>query len=264
MRNQNTFLDGSITGEPATDLVVSNRFGTQSLMAETSQETPAKPAFNPENKVFSTRSRYVAILENLHKSADYVREQQKVLNEIVQQFQLLSGYLEQTDLSKGVSSHAWSVYLMHAQVVRDCMNREFKNKPLFEKDNGMPLRIHIPINNEIEAYDLPLPCLRSIIPLGAFLHGVSDRSIPSIGLIEDCMTAVTSVLLEVQGARILISDSTRECRILRDKKAITPKLPVSRPVVPMERDHSVATPPQPRRSFFKWLQGLLPGRQLAA
>ena len=37
---------------------------------------PKKFSFN-EQKVYSTRSRYIAILENLQKSADYVREQQK-------------------------------------------------------------------------------------------------------------------------------------------------------------------------------------------
>jgi len=260
MRNQNTFSDGSFAGEPATDLVDSARIGAQSHMGESMHEVAPKPVTNPDGKVFSTRSRYVAILDNLHKSADYVREQHKVLNEIVQQFQLLSGYLEQTDRAGVVSSHAWSVYLMHAQVVRDCMDREFKNKPLFEQENGMPLRIHIPVNNEIEAYDLPLPSLRSIIPLGAFLHGVSDRSLPSIGLLEDCMTAVTSILLEVQGVRILISDATRECRILRDKKAITPQLPASRPVVPMERDYSVTSPAPVRSTFASWVQRWFPSK----
>jgi len=264
MRNENIFSGSSFTNEPTTDLVDSSRLGTVPAAGNFLQSPSAKPAVNPDSKVFSSRSRYVAILENLHKSADYVREQQKVLNEIMQQFQLLSGYLEQTDRAKGVSSHAWSVYLMHAQVVRDCMNRNFKSKPLFAQECDTPLRIHIPVNNEIEAYDLPLPSLRSIIPLGAFLHGVSGRALPSIGLIEDCMTAVTSYLLEIQGARILISDATRESRILRDKKAISTTMPTSKPLFQVEPDYSVATVDQPRRSFVSWLQGLIPGRQFAA
>ena len=210
-------------------------------------------------KVYSTRSRYVAILENLQKSADYVREQQKALNEIMQQFQLLTGYLEQTDTKDGISTHAWSVYLMHVQVVQNCMKRTYSDKPLFDQGNQSPLRIHVPTDGEIVPYDLPLPSLRSIIPLGAFLHGTLDRAMPSIGLIEDCMSAITSCLLEIQSARILISDSTRECRALRDKASIKPKLPTSSPIVRIEPDCDVAQA-LPTKNFKAWLQGLIPSR----
>ena len=105
------------------------------------------------------------------------------------------------------------------------MNRTFSGKPLFEQEQGVPLRIHIPIEGEVEAYDLPLPSLRSIIPLGAFLHGTLDRSMPSIGLIEDCMTAVTACLLEVQGARVLISDATRNVAICGISHPCNPVFP---------------------------------------
>lgn len=218
-----------------------------------------KNNLNLPEKVYSTRSKYVAVLENLQKSADYVREQQKVLNEIIQQFQLLTGYLEQTDLAKSSNAHAWSVYLMHAQVVQDCMRRSFFDKPLFEQENNTPLRIHVPVDGEMNAYDLPLPSLRSIIPLGAFLHGSLDRSMPSIGLLEDCMTAVTSCLLEVQGARVFISNATRECRVLRDKAKLPTNLPASSPVVPVERDNGLADVTSPKNGN-SWLQRIFQGK----
>lgn len=217
---------------------------------------PKKFSFN-EQKVYSTRSRYIAILENLQKSADYVREQQKALNEIIQQFQLLTGYLEQTDLRRGVSTHTWSVYFMHVQVVQECMKRTFSDKPLFDQGNHSPLRIHVPVDGEIVHYDLPLPSLRSIIPLGAFIHGSLDRSLPSIGLIEDCMTAVTSCLLEIQGARIFISDSTRECRTLRDKASVQPKLPAFSPVVRIVPDREPQHVQKPT-GFRNWIQSFIP------
>jgi hypothetical protein len=260
MRDNNPLSSSSIGGDSIADTATISRTSIE-------HSTPVKSEVknNPlkAHKVYSTRSKYIAILENLQNSADYVREQQKTLGEIIQQFQLLSGYLEQTDASNGLSAHAWSVYLMHAQVVENCMNRTFSNKPLFEQEQGVPLRIHIPIEGEVEAYELPLPSLRSIIPLGAFLHGTLDRSMPSIGLIEDCMTAVTACLLEVQGARVLISDATRECRNLRDKSPVQSSLPKSRPVFHIEKDVSAPEPfhPKPRSS---WFQSFIPARFRAA
>ena len=264
MRNQPTLYSDSLSGDSATGYLVSDRTGSFSLEGAEAAQLPAKKPLNPDEKTFSSRSRYVAILENLHKSADYVREQQKALNEIIQQFQIFTGYLEQSNFSKGISTHAWSVYVMHAQVVDNCINRTFEGNPLFNLDNAQPLRIHIPVDGEIEAYNLPLPAIRSIIPLGAFLHGVSGRSMPSIGLLEDCMTAVTSCLLEVQGARVLISDATRTTRKLRDTKPTAVKLERSSPVFRVEKDLSRAEDVLPKRTFLSWVQGLFTGRHLAA
>jgi hypothetical protein len=263
MRDQNTSLY-SLSGGSVAGSMSEERLSHSHEFSENKTSSQAKPQFNADEKVFSTRSKYVAILENLHKSADYVREQQKALNEIIQQFQIFTGYLEQSDFSKGISTHAWSVYVMHAQVVDGCINRTFQGKPLFNLDNASPLRIHIPVDGEVEAFDLPLPSIRSIIPLGAFLHGVSGRSMPSIGLIEDCMTAITSTLLEIQGARVIISDATRNTRTLRDSKPSTVKLERTRPVFRIEKDLSVAQDIAPKQSFFTRLQGLFAGNRAIA
>jgi hypothetical protein len=252
MRDNHTLLSFSAEGEYATDTATLDRGNSGLTQPSGTELFKSNTNSLNEHKVYSTRSKYVATLENLQKSADYVREQQKVLNEIIQQFQLLSGYLEQTDSTKGVNTHAWSVYLMHAQAVQNYMRQTFLGKPLFEQDHDVPLRIYAPVDGEMKSYDLPLPSLRSIIPLGAFLHGTLDRSMPSIGLLEDCMAAVTSCLLEVQGARIFISDATRECRILRDKTQMHTTLPASSPVVPVERDNSLAdvAPPKPKTTWL--------------
>jgi hypothetical protein len=263
MRDNNPLNSSSFGDDPVTETTTLNRTEFDHPVHVQSPFPAQNKITLNEHKVYSSRSRYEAILDNLHKSADYVREQQKALSEIIQQFQLLTGYLEQTDATNGLSTHAWSVYLMHAQVVENCMNRTFSDKPLFAHENITPLRIHIPVKGEVEAYDLPLPSLRGIIPLGAFLHGSLDRSMPSIGLIEDCMTAVTASLLEVQSARILISDATRECRALRDKSSIQPTLPRSKPFVHIEKDISQPTliGSKPRSS---WLEIFLPARFRAA
>jgi len=261
MRDLNPSLV-SQSGDPVvTDPTQYRMESSQNTLSHSSVQAKPVSTFAGD-KIFSARSRYTAVLDNLHQSADYVRDQQKVLNEMVQQFQLLIGYLEQTDTSRGISTHAWSVYVMHAQVIEDCINRDFNGSPLFNLNNEQPLRIHIPVNGELEAFDLPLPSLRSIIPLGAFLHGVGGRSMPSIGLLEDCMTAITSCLLEVQLARVHISDATRETRILRDTKSVV-SLERSGPVVRIEKDFSVADPMPQSRGFFGWLQGLVPWKQAA-
>jgi hypothetical protein len=263
MRNQNT-SSYSFSGGSIADPISEGRLAHSPNLDEHSFTAQPKQTIKPDEKVFSTRSKYVAILENLHMSADYVREQQKALNEIIQQFQIFTGYLEQSDFSKGISTHAWSVYVMHAQVVDSCMNRTFEDKPLFNLNNTPPLRIHIPVDGEIEALDLPLPTIRSIIPLGAFLHGVSGRSMPSIGLLEDCMAAITSTLLEIQGARVIISDATRNTRTLRDSKPTRVKLERSSPVFRIEKDHSAAQDLTPKPTFFARLQSLFFGNQAAA
>ena len=263
MRDQNTSLH-SFAGGSIADPISGERLAHSPNTDEHSFASQPKLQYKPDEKVFSTRSKYVAILENLHKSADYVREQQKALNEIIQQFQIFTGYLEQADFSKGISTHAWSVYIMHAQVVDSCMNRTFEDKPLFNLDNTPPLRIHIPVDGEIESLDLPLPSIRSIIPLGAFLHGVSGRSMPSIGLLEDCMTAITSTLLEIQGARVIISDATRNTRVLRDSRSTPVQLESSRPVFRIEKDLSVTEDLTPKPTFFSRVQSLFFGNQAAA
>jgi len=263
MRDQNTSLF-SFSGGSIADPISGERLAQSQNLDEHSFAPQPKLQYKPDERVFSTRSKYVAILENLHTSADYVREQQKALNEIIQQFQIFIGYLEQSDFSKGISTHAWSVYVMHAQVVDSCMNRTFDGKPLFNLDNTPPLRIHIPVDGEIEALDLPLPSIRSIIPLGAFLHGVSGRSMPSIGLLEDCMTAMTSTLLDIQGVRVIISDATRNTRTLRDSKPTSVKLERSSPVFQIEKDHSVAQDLTPKPTFFTRIQSLIFGGQAAA
>jgi hypothetical protein len=263
MRDQNT-SSVSFSGGSIADPISGERLAQSQNIDEHSFTPQPKLQHKPDEKVFSTRSKYVAILENLHTSADYVREQQKALNEIIQQFQIFIGYLEQSDFSKGISTHAWSVYVMHAQVVDSCMNRTFDDKPLFNLDNTPPLRIHIPVDGEIEALDLPLPSIRSIIPLGAFLHGVSGRSMPSIGLLEDCMTAMTSTLLDIQGVRVIISDATRNTRNLRDSKPTSVKLERSSPVFRIEKDHSVAQDLTAKPTFFTRIQSLFFGSQAAA
>lgn len=254
MRYQN-----SLSPEFSVDSVAASVSEGRPLLAQntnyyaSSENAPGR--ISTGKQVYSTRTRYSSVLENLRKSSEYIREQQKALNEMVQQFQLLSGYLEQTDRNLGANSHAWSVYLMHAQVVESCMSRTFEEKPLFNLDNDPPLRIHVPVDGELESFDLPLPSLRSIIPLGAFLHGASGRSMPSIGLLEDCMTAITNCLLEIQNARVIISDATRATRILRDSKSldVTER---SGPVFHVEKDLSTSTSSASNAGFFNWLLGV--------
>ena len=104
MRDQNT-TSYSFTGGSIADPVTGDRLSQTEHNSEPSVSPQPKTHCIPDEKVFSTRSKYAAILDNLHKSADYVREQQKALNEIIQQFQIFTGYLEQSDFSKGISTH---------------------------------------------------------------------------------------------------------------------------------------------------------------
>ena len=72
------------------------------------------------------------------------------------------------------------------------------------------------------------------------------------------MTAVTSCLLEVQGARIFISNATRECRVLRDNAKLPTNLPASSPIV-VELDNGLADVTSPKNGT-SWLQRIFQGK----
>ena len=78
------------------------------------------------------------------------------------------------------------------------------------------------------------------------------------------MAAITSTLLEIQGARVIISDATRNTRTLRDSKPTSVKLEHSRPVFRIEKDLSVAEDLTPKPTFFSRVQSLFFGNRAGA
>ena len=130
-------------------------------------------------------------------------EQQRVIKDLIMQFQIFIGYREQVPdgrLSK--TSDTWSVYLMHVQSLQNAMKSMHEGKPLFSKGTEPPIRVHLDDGEQVSAFDLPDPSLSSTISIQSFLAGVLDHQLPSVELGNACLADLLNALSEIQGGRM--------------------------------------------------------------
>lgn len=182
---------------------------------------------------YSQRSRQNVMLENTQQAILFINQQSKVVQNLIQQFQLYIGYREQLteDHSLEVRKHAWGVYLMYAQSIQNTLKQTFYGKALFGDGISPPIRMHLEQNGETIPYDLPDPCLNALISVRSFLAGILDHQLPSVELANSCLVDLFNVMTEIQAGRERLLVINRE---LSTRKNI-PSSRVSNPTNKGER-----------------------------
>lgn len=152
---------------------------------------------------YSQRSRQNVMLENTQQAIVFIKQQTKVVQNLIQQFQLYIGYREQLteDRSLDAQKHAWGVYLMYAQSTQNTLKQTFNGKALFGDGISPPIRMHLEQSGETVPYDLPDPCLNALISIRSFLAGILDHQLPSVELANSCVVDLFNVMAEIQAAR---------------------------------------------------------------
>ena len=181
-------------------------YGTTSLRTKSIPEAQLHSVSPPHvgnPGSFSQLNRQCIMLENANHARNFMDEQQRVIKDLIMQFQIYIGYREQVPdgrLSK--TSDTWSVYLMHVQSLQNAIKSEHKGKLLFSKGTEPPIRVHLDDGKQVSAFDLPDPSLSSMISVQSFLTGVLDHKLPSVELGNACLTDLLNALAEIQGGRI--------------------------------------------------------------
>ena len=196
--------------------------------------------------------------ENARAALGFMDQQQQVLKELIKQFQMFSGYLEQIpEPSDEITArHAWQVYLMHAQSLQKSMGATFSGKALFGDGAMPPVRLHLEIDGNVEPFDLPDPCLSYMTSIRSFLGGVSDHRLPSIELINACMAELLNALVDVQQGR------ERMCAVLRSFSKCRSKHSLSVPGMmcnPSTSNEGSTLLERFRMTLQSFIQGIKPG-----
>jgi len=152
---------------------------------------------------YSQKSRSCVMFDNAKQSIMFISQQARVVQHLIQQFQLYVGYREQLvrENSLSTNKHAWGVYLMYVQAVQDAMKGSYRGKALFGDGVSPPVRLHFQGKERVEPFDLPDPCLSAMISIRSFLAGVSDHNLPSVELGNACMVELFNALGEIQLGR---------------------------------------------------------------
>ena len=152
---------------------------------------------------FSQLNRKCIMLKNANHARMFMDEQQRVIKDLIMQFQIFIGYREQVpDGRLSRTSDTWSVYLMHVQSLQNAMKSMHEGKPLFSKGTEPPIRVHLDDGEQVSAFDLPDPSLSSMISIQSFLAGVLDHQLPSVELGNACLADLLNALSEIQGGRM--------------------------------------------------------------
>jgi len=151
---------------------------------------------------YSQLNRQSRMLENMCSVRSFMDEQQRVIKDLIKQFQIYVGYREQLpESTSATSSDSWSVYLMHVQSLQAAMKQTHRGKALFSNGSQPPIRIHLEHEGAVSPFDLPDPSLSSMISIQSFLAGVLDHRLPSIDLGNACMSDLLNALVEIQDGR---------------------------------------------------------------
>jgi hypothetical protein len=151
---------------------------------------------------------------NIRQVSLFMDAQQSVVRELIKEFQIFVGYVEQlpkrgTDLDH---SSSWSVYLMHAQSLHSAMKQTHQGKALFGDGASPPVRVHLEEAGSVVPFNLPDPSLISMISVRAFLSGVADHKLPSVALGNACMAELLNALIEIQQGRERLSSISRDSK----------------------------------------------------
>jgi len=205
MRN----LSSHITAAPSFDEVCSFTPAPlrNSTAASQPLQTPQSSRLGYSNSAFSQKTRRSVVDGHTRSAIRFIDKQHAVIKDLIKQLQIFVGYREQLNLDSPDSPNpdSWSVYLMHAQSLNDAINQSFLGKKLFGNGAQPPIRLHVTIQERVEPFELPDPCLGSYLTLRSFLAGVNDHSLPSISLINACIAELLNALVEIQNGRSALS-----------------------------------------------------------
>ena len=171
------------------------------LAVDVSQSTAVKKLSS-----YSQLNRQSRMLENMCSVRSFMDEQQRVIKDLIKQFQIYVGYREQLpDSISSASSDSWAVYLIHVQSLQAAMKQTHRGKALFSNGSQPPIRVHLEHEGAVSPFDLPDPSLSSMISIQSFLAGVLDHRLPSIDLGNACMADLLNALVEIQDGRMRFS-----------------------------------------------------------
>lgn len=171
--------------------------------------------------VYSQKTRLSVMCSHTREAMSFIDRQHSVIKDLIKQMQIFVGYREQVTAhaENNLNSDAWSVYLMHVQSLHDGINQSFQGKKLFGNGAQPPIRIHLSIGGNVEPFELPDPCLCSLISLRSFLSGVVHHSLPSVELSNACIAELLNALVEVQNGRSTLSKISKK---LGKKESVRP------------------------------------------
>ena len=202
MRNLSPILSSdcpTVSGSPRCSTVASQVPDHLAVEVSHSKKTRTHSSYSQ----FNRQSR---MLENMCSVRSFMDEQQRLIKELVKQFQIYVGYREQLpDTSSCSSSDSWSVYLMHVQSLQSAMKQTHRGKALFSNGSQPPIRVHLEHEGAVSPFDLPDPSLSSMISIQSFLAGVLDHKLPSVELGNACMADLLNALVEIQDGRMRFS-----------------------------------------------------------
>lgn len=193
----------SSVGVPLSPTIQTSRgLGAEGINYITS--TPL-PQTHPSS--FSQMSRSSVMQKNMQQVSLFMDAQQSVIRELIKEFQIFVGYVEQLPMGGADLDHSnsWSVYLMHAQSLHSAMKQTHQGKALFGDGASPPVRVHLEEAGKVVPFDLPDPSLVSMISVRAFLSGVADHKLPSVALGNACMAELLNALIEIQQGRERLS-----------------------------------------------------------
>ncbi|MEK9773187.1 MAG: hypothetical protein VW576_06435 [Opitutae bacterium] len=147
------------------------------------------------------------MLENARQAMGFIDKQHSAIKDLIKQLQIFNGYCEQLSSEDFItcSSHAWSVYLMHAQALQSGVNQCFMGKRLFGDGAQPPIRLHLEEDGRVNSFDLPDPCFLAMPSIQSFMAGVSQQRLPSLLLINSCIAELLNALIDVQKCKANLS-----------------------------------------------------------
>jgi hypothetical protein len=219
MRNLSTHIDADLpVGTGALSAPITSRGSSASESCFPVVQSNVKTEVK---SVYSQKTRLSVMSSHTKEAMSFIDRQHRVIKDLIKQMQIFVGYREQVAVhaENNLNSDAWSVYLMHVQSLHDGMNQSFKGKKLFGDGAQPPIRMHLSIGGNVEPFELPDPCLCSLISIRSFLSGVVHHALPSVELSNACIAELLNALVEVQNGRSSLSKISKR---LEQKESVRP------------------------------------------
>lgn len=217
MRNLHTYNNIAVSKDPSLLDVPTSARSTKNTSV-----TSGPASYSPKRQTvgYSQLNRRSVMQKNVLDASSFMDEQQRVLKQLIKEVQIFIGYREQLPKSQkdSINEHSWSVYLMHAQSLQSALKSVYMGKALFGDGAQPPIRFHLIRGDTVEPFEMPDPCLISMISIRAFLGGISDHHLPSVKLGNACMTELLNALVEVQYGKERLQGRSKALKNFKHRK----------------------------------------------